>query len=755
MENEYIKIQEVIQRAYTKAVSERSEYLTIEHLLEQVLLDDEIGKIFKENGSDASLLAKKVREYLLSDEHIQRVYNRMPKKTVMLERVLYQAKTQASFFGLPFFSIPQLFMALIEEENTFCHALLTKEKVLSNDELLDEIARKCSPKSLEQEGEGPGHGQGEVPEFISPFGKKKPVQGKEAIEKYCISLNDLALDGKFDTLVGREKEIQSLQETLVRKNKPNAILLGNPGVGKTQIVEGFARNIIDEEVPEELFTLQLHQLDLTALVAGTRFRGEFEERIKAVIDGVKEDPNIVLFIDEVHQLIDAGSADGAMNAANILKPALARGEIRVIGATTDDEYRKFFEKDRALMRRFQKVKVDEPTPEETKTIMKSVKAGLETFHKVNFSDAAVDAAVDLTVKYIQNRYLPDKAIDALDIAAARKKLTPDPHVGLHDVQDVVAQIAGLPIESIRLTEKETLRALENDLKKRIFGQDKALNFLADSVIIGRSGLRESNKPQTSVMFRGPTGVGKTEAALTLAAALKLPFHRIDMSEYSEAHSAAGLIGTRPGYVGYKDGQGGGGTLINIIEETPACVLLLDEIEKGHENVQNLCLQIMDHAKLTSGNGKTVRFDNVILIMTTNSGARADEAEPIGFGKTKAQEDKGGKEFDSTFTPEFRNRFDAVIKFNQLGIEEMELVVKKKIGDLAEMSIKKGVFVSIDDEATNWIAKEAMKEKLGARPVDRVIQEKVKKPLSKFIAFTDDPQKEVVISLKENEIVLDI
>jgi len=743
--NDLARIQRILEQAYNTAVNEKAEYLTIEHVLEQLLLDDSMQQIFKENKVNIEGVCKDIREFLTDSEYIKRV-DFFPKKTILFERVLVQARTQTAFFGKRFFSPIELFLTILDEEETHAVYFLDKNGILRK-EFLDILADKTGP---------------DLEEFQDPrivpsnpmYGPKIP-KGKKALAQFCVDLNEKAFENKLDPLVGREKEIELLQETLLRKNKPNVIMTGKPGTGKTQVVEGLARKIIDSEVPEELDEAHIYLLDLAALVAGARFRGDFEERMKAVIDAAAADTNVILFIDEIHTLLGAGSASGSLDAANIMKPALSRGEIKVIGATTDEEFRQHFEKDRALMRRFYRVDIKEPSSEETKEILKVVAKKLENHHKVKYSPEALNSAVDLTVRYVQNKFLPDKAIDALDITGARKRLQKRRKVNVEDIEFTVARMAGLPPETIRKSEAHKLETLEDSLKQTVFGQEEAIKFLTDSVIIGRAGLRGQGKPQAVLFFRGPTGVGKTETAKQLSEILSLPLKRYDMSEFSENHSTSKLIGAPAGYVGYEDGSGGSGTLINDIEKNPACVLLIDEVEKASQTVQNLFLQVMDHGKLTGSNGKEISFENVILIMTSNIGAREDEKNSIGFGRGQEDNDQGQKELELSFSPEFRNRFDAIIKFSHLTTTELMKIVDIQIKELNSMVSKNQIKLKITSAAKKLIAEKAAKEKAGGRPVARIIHKEVKEPLSKLIAFGKLKEGQVVkIITEKGKILLD-
>jgi ATP-dependent Clp protease ATP-binding subunit ClpA len=562
--------------------------------------------------------------------------------------------------------------------------------------------------------------------------ERKP--GQDALNTYCVNLNRKARDGKIDPLIGREPEVLRTIQVLCRRQKNNPLLVGDPGVGKTAIAEGLARKIIKGEVPEVLQDATIFALDMGALLAGTRYRGDFEERLKAVMKEIENYPGSILFIDEIHTVIGAGATSGgAMDASNLLKPALQSGSVRCIGSTTYKEYRQHFEKDRALVRRFQKIDVKEPTVEDSVAILKGLKPYFESFHKLKYTNEAIRTAVELSARYIHDRKLPDKAIDVIDETGASQMLVPEgkrkKKITVKEIEATVATMARIPPKTVTKSDAEVLINLQKDLKRVVFGQDQAIETLASAIKLSRAGLREPEKPIGCYLFSGPTGVGKTEVAKQLADLMGIELLRFDMSEYMEKHTVSRLIGAPPGYVGFDQG----GLLTDGIDQHPHCVLLLDEIEKAHPDLYNILLQVMDHGKLTDHNGKSVDFRNVILIMTTNAGA-SDMAKPaMGFGSAK-RTGEDTEAINRMFTPEFRNRLDAVVPFAGLPPEVITKVVEKFIFQLEAQLADRGVLIELSEEATLWLAEKGYDEKFGARPLGRVIQEYIKKPLADELLF---------------------
>ena len=558
--------------------------------------------------------------------------------------------------------------------------------------------------------------------------------GGEALDAYCVNLNEKAKQGKVDPLIGRSAEVERCIQILCRRTKNNPLLVGDPGVGKTAIAEGLARKIINKQVPEVLAGSTIFSLDMGSLLAGTRYRGDFEERVKQVVKELENHPDAILFIDEIHTVIGAGATSGgAMDASNLLKPALASGSLRCMGSTTYKEFRQHFEKDRALVRRFQKIDVNEPTIEDTIKILKGLKTYYEEFHKLRYTNDAIKAAVELSARYITDRKLPDKAIDIIDEAGAGQMLLPESRrkkvIGIKDVEAVVAQIARIPPKSVSKSDTESLLQLDTDLKRAVYGQEDAIEQLSAAMKMARAGLRDPSKPIGCYLFSGPTGTGKTETARQLSSTLGIELLRFDMSEYMERHTVSRLIGAPPGYVGFDQG----GLLTDAVDQHPHCVVLLDEIEKAHPDVFNILLQVMDHGVLTDANGKKVDFRNVVLIMTTNAGASDAQRNAIGFGRGK-QEDEVDEALKRLFTPEFRNRLDAVVQFRPLTPEVIRQVVVKFVMQLEGQLADRNVTIETTDEAADWLAKNGFDELYGARPLGRVIQEHIKKPLADEILF---------------------
>jgi len=558
--------------------------------------------------------------------------------------------------------------------------------------------------------------------------------GDTKFENYCHNLNEQAKAGEIDDIIGRETEIDDIAHILARRKKNNVMLLGEPGVGKTAIAEGLAKKIENNTVPKPLLNKTVYSLDLGAMVAGTKYRGDFEERAKVVLDTLAEKDDIILFIDEVHMITGAGSVGQSnMDMANLLKPLLARGKLLCIGATTPEEYRESIEKDRALLRRFQRFDLNPPSAEDTKKILKGLSPIYEKFHEVKYEPHVLEKIVDLSEKHIHGKHFPDKAIDVMDASAVRTKLKDEPTVNLETAMDVISRMTRIPIEMINITNSDNYASLEGNVKRKVFGQDIAIEKLVDSILIAKAGLRPSNKPIGSFLFVGPTGVGKTETCRQIADNLNIKLLKYDMSEYQERHSTSKLIGAPPGYVGYAEGSTGSGQLINDVEDTPNCVLLLDEVEKAAPEVLQVLLQVMDDGRLTSSTGKTVDFSKVILIMTSNLGAAQTEQNPLGFSKA----DRQGEEDDAIkgfFPPEFRNRLDGIVKFVKLDKKHVLKIVDKNIREANEMLKDKKVTIKLTPKAKQWVLDEGYDPNMGARPMQRVVDQHIKKPLAKEILF---------------------
>ncbi|HEY1096996.1 MAG TPA: ATP-dependent Clp protease ATP-binding subunit ClpA, partial [Alphaproteobacteria bacterium] len=586
-------------------------------------------------------------------------------------------------------------------------------------------------------------------------GEVKP-KTNDALKSFCVNLNQRAQKGEIDTLIGRAEEVERTIQILCRRSKNNPLYVGDPGVGKTAIAEGLAKRIVDGDVPDVLKDAVIYALDMGSLLAGTRYRGDFEERLKAVIGELEMQPHSVLFIDEIHTIVGAGATSGgAMDASNLLKPALSRGKIRCLGSTTYKEYRNHFEKDRALVRRFQKIDVNEPSEDEAVKILTGLKSYYEQYHGIAYDDDAIKAAVQLSARYITDRKLPDKAIDVLDEAGAAQRLLPEEQrhkrITVQDVEVIIAKIARIPASSVSQNDKTALKNLQTDLQRLVFGQERAVEAISTSIKMARAGLREVEKPIGSYLFAGPTGVGKTEVAKQLAHLLGIKLIRFDMSEYMERHSVSRLIGAPPGYVGFDQG----GLLTDAVDQTPHCVLLLDEIEKAHPDLFNILLQMMDYGKVTDSNGKAVDFRHVILIMTTNAGAAELERPTIGFERQTHMDDDN-EAIKRTFTPEFRNRLDAVVPFGHLSQDIVGQVVDKFIFKLEQQLADKGVTFALTTSARAWLATKGYDRAMGARPLARVIDNEIKKPLTDEILFGQlSNGGEVQIDLKDNKLVFEL
>ena len=643
----------------------------------------------------------------------------------MLERVFHRAFTQALFNGRQHLDTRDLLISILSETTTPA-AFIMNSKGISRDSL----ARYLTDT---------------VPDNVTH--QRNQNKQERILRKYCDNLNELAGTGKIDPVIGREEQLEQLSQTIARRKKNNVILVGESGVGKTAIAEGLAHLINEDNVPDIIKEHTVYSLDIGALLAGTKFRGDFEERLKEVLEILEAKEKTILFIDEIHMIMGAGNAgQGAMDVANLLKPSLQRGSLRCIGSTTYDEYREHFEKDKALNRRFYKVDVPEPTPEDAKRIVVNSIPAYEIYHEVAFSQEALHGAVDLTHQYWHNRFLPDKAFDVLDAAAARQRLYPETSrkgvLELDDIRYEVAKLTRIPVDQLVLTKdseykKERQIDIEKALQTKVYGQDEALERLADSIYIAKAGLKEANKPIGNYLFTGPTGVGKTETAKQLSEIMHMELIRFDMSEYQERHTVAKLIGAPPGYVGYGEGGQGSGLLINKLEEHPNCILLLDEIEKAHPDVSNVLLQIMDNGMVTSSDGKTVSARNAIVILTSNLGARDAEKNSIGFGSLDQSDDAQDAAVKSFFAPAFRNRLDAVVQFKKLDQTLMKSVTVKFLRELEDMLEPRNIVVEYDQEVVDWLTKRGFTPSMGARPMARLINEKIKKPLSKQILFGDD------------------
>jgi len=706
-----------VRRAYALATKRQHELVTLEHLLASLLENPEIQELVKAVGGDLAGLTKEVDAYLddPSNHVVVKSGAYQPRHTGLLITVVKKAKTQSLFSNKPEMGSVDIFLAMFNIENSPASYFLNIAGV-EKDDILQHLRKKSKNDEIDMTGDA----------------------AQAILEQFCINLNDKARAGKIDPLIGREKEVETITQIMARRNKHNVIMLGDPGVGKTIIVEGLAKRIAENDVPETLADKTIWSLDMGAMVAGTKFRGDFEERMKQVITAFSSMPNAIMFIDEIHMIMGAGGGNqGAMDAANLLKPALSRGEIRCIGSTTTEEYRKHFEKDRALGRRFQRLDINEPSIEDTKRILAALAPYYTKYHGISYDTAALDAAVELSARYIHDRFLPDKAIDIIDSAGARQKIKPLHErveiIGVDQIKDEVSRIARVPIDANKEDDQDKLSKLEGDLKSTVFGQDDAVHKLVDAVLIGRSGLREGNKTQGAFLFTGPTGVGKTEIAKQLAAALGVEFVRFDMSEFQERHTVSKFIGSPPGYVGYGDGATGSGMLINALEKNPHCVILCDEVEKAHPDIVSIFLQVMDNGMISSQSGKDASARSAFLIFTSNLGAAEMEKNSIGFGAS-SKDDASTDAVKQWFAPEFRNRLDGVIMFNRLSKNNMDRILDKFISQLNSLTERKNVNVVFDTDAKKWLMDQGFDRNMGARPLARVINEHVKKPLSREMLF---------------------
>ena len=720
------ELESCLNSAFQMARDGRHEFLTVEHLLLAILETPRVKEILRACGGDATRLAADLRE------HIEQSTPRLPEgderevqPTLGFQRVLQRAVFHVQSSGRKEVGVGNVLVAIFSEKQSHAVFLLGRQDVARLD-VVNYISHGMS-KIAEERGE-----QKDEPAAAQQAGPEADQGG--ALEKYASNLNRLAEEGKIDPLIGRQMEVERTIEILCRRRKNNPLYVGEAGVGKTAIAEGLARRIVEGQVPEVLAECTIYSLDMGSLIAGTKYRGDFEKRLKAVLAELKKQPGAVLFIDEIHTVIGAGAASGGvMDASNLIKPVLTNGELRCIGSTTYNEYRGIFEKDHALARRFQKIDVVEPTVPETIEILKGLRSRFEEHHQITYTDAALKAAAELSARHINERHLPDKAIDVVDEAGARLRLKPmderETIVDVHHIEEVVARIARIPPKTVSSNDKEVLRNLERNLKLVIFGQDRAVETLSAAIKMARSGLGDARKPVGSFLFAGPTGVGKTEVTRQLAIALGIEFIRFDMSEYMERHTVSRLIGAPPGYVGFDQG----GLLTEAISKHPHAVLLLDEIEKAHPDVFNLLLQVMDHGTLTDNNGRKADFRHVIIVMTTNAGAADMARTSIGFTPSDNTTD-GMEAIKKLFSPEFRNRLDAVIQFNGLDESTIERVVEKLLVEIETQLEGKRVALVLDDAARSWLAKKGYDPKMGARPMARVIQEHIKRPLAEELLF---------------------
>jgi ATP-dependent Clp protease ATP-binding subunit ClpA len=724
------ELEAVLKAAIAEAKRRRHEYVCLEHLLFALLQDRVARRTLVGCGADLERLRRELVEFFDTQLHtLPKGVDRDPQQTLSFHRVLQRAVMHAQSAEKHEVHGGDLLAAMFREHDSYAVYLLEQQGITRFD-VINYISHGVS-KTPEGEEWAAGEPQEEKDEDEAAAAGRP---SRDPLEAFTVNLVKRAREGAIDPLIGREHEIERTIHVLCRRRKNNPIFVGDPGVGKTAIAEGLALKIAQKQVPPALQSAVIYALDMGALLAGTKFRGEFEARLKGVLRALKKRPGSILFIDEIHTIVGAGATSGgSLDASNILKPALASGELRCIGSTTYHDYKSYFERDRALARRFQKIEISEPSVEETKLILQGLKAHYEKHHGVTYTDEALAAAAELSAKHINDRKLPDKAIDVIDEIGAAVRIQPeearDRIVRVEDVEAIVAKMAKIPPRSVSVSDKERLKNLDRDLKLTVFGQDAAIDSLVSAIRLSRSGLGQPEKPIGCFLFAGPTGVGKTEVAKQLARALGVEFIRFDMSEYMEKHTVSRLIGAPPGYVGFDQG----GLLTDAINRTPYAVLLLDEIEKAHPDLFNILLQVMDHATLTDNNGRKADFRNVVLIMTTNAGAREIGAAPLGFAQVSTA-GKGKEAIEKLFSPEFRNRLDAIIFFNSLSPEVIERVVEKFLVELETQLHEKKVFLEVSDRARRWLAARGYDPVFGARPMARLIQTEIKRPLADEILF---------------------
>lgn len=719
------ELEVTLNNAFKTAHDKRHEFITVEHLLLALLDNASAGAVMVACGCDINSLRGQLSQFI--DETISLIpdgIQRETQPTLGFQRVLQRAVFHVQASDKKEVSGANLFVALFSEQDSHAVYLLNKQDI-SRLDVVNYLAHGIS--KFDQDSSS-------TDETASDSNNQDAEAAGSPLEKYTVNLNEEAIKGRIDPLIGRDLEVERTIQVLCRRRKNNPLLVGEAGVGKTAIAEGLAKRIVEENVPEILLNNIIYSLDLGALVAGTKYRGDFEKRLKALINHLKAKPEAILFIDEIHTIIGAGSASGGtMDASNLIKPMLASGQLRCIGSTTYQEYRGVFEKDHALARRFQKIDILEPSVEETVLILKGLKSRFEEHHDVKYSAEALHLAAELSDRYITDRHLPDKAIDVIDEAGARQRMTTEANrksiIEAAEIEEIVSKIARVPAKSVSTNDIDKLANLEKNLKMLVFGQDEAISALATAIKLSRAGLRDSQKTIGSFLFSGPTGVGKTEVTRQLAKVLGIELIRFDMSEYMERHTVSRLIGAPPGYIGFDQG----GLLTEQISKHPHAVLLLDEIEKAHPDVFNLLLQVMDHGSLTDTNGRKADFRNIILVMTTNAGAEESSRASIGFTQQDHATDSM-KVIEKGFSPEFRNRLDAIIQFKPLNISIVGHVVDKFIFELEALLADKQVTLSLDPEARLWLAENGCDPKMGARPMARLIQEKIKKPLANDLLF---------------------
>ncbi|MFN3620417.1 ATP-dependent Clp protease ATP-binding subunit ClpA [Sphingorhabdus sp.] len=743
-------LEATLHNALKHAGDRAHEYATLEHLLLALIDDADAAKVMQACGVDLGELSDIIITYLDTELESLRVEGKVdPSPTSGFQRVVQRAILHVQSSGKDVVTGANVLVALFSERESYAVYFLQQQDMSRLDAVsyishgIGKDGKLAEPRPVtgaEQKSED------------TEDAKAKKDKKEGALDQFTVNLNEKAKQGRIDPLIGRAAEVDRTVQILCRRSKNNPLYVGEPGVGKTAIAEGLARRIVEKQVPEVLLPAVIYSLDMGALLAGTRYRGDFEERLKAVVSELEKLPDAILFIDEIHTVIGAGATSGgAMDASNLLKPALSGGTIRCIGSTTYKEFRNHFEKDRALLRRFQKIDVNEPSVEDTIKILAGLRSAFEEHHKVKYTPDAIKAAVELSSRYINDRKQPDKAIDVIDeVGAMQMLVAPSKRrklITAREIEAVIATIARIPPKQVSTDDKTALGTLEGDLKRVVFGQDKAIEVLASAIKLSRAGLRDTEKPIGSYLFSGPTGVGKTEVARQLASILGIPLKRFDMSEYMERHSVSRLIGAPPGYVGFDQG----GLLTDAVDQSPHSVLLLDEIEKAHPDLFNILLQVMDNGRLTDHHGKTVDFRNVILIMTTNAGASDMAKEGIGFGNNISKEDAGDEAVKKMFAPEFRNRLDATVPFGYLPTEVVARVVDKFILQLELQLADQNVHIKLDDEARAWLTERGYDKLYGARPMGRLIQEKIKQPLAEELLFGNLVHGgEVAVRMKDDQ-----
>ena len=731
----------------------KHELTTLEHLLLALIDEPDAAKVMKACNVDLEILRKKVSDFIKNElgNLISQVEGTESVPTTGFQRVIQRAAIHVQSSGRNEVTGANVLVAIFAERESHA-AFFLQEQEMTRYDAVNFIAHGVAKNPNFAEDRKISGSNEELEEI----GEENKIEKESALKKYCKNLNEEAQAQRIDPLIGREQEIERCIQVLCRRRKNNPILVGDPGVGKTAIAEGLARKIVNKEIPKVLTNTTIFSLDMGALLAGTRYRGDFEERLKNVLKELEEHKDSIFFIDEIHTVIGAGATTGgAMDASNLLKPSLQSGNLKCMGSTTYKEYRQHFEKDRALSRRFQKIDVEEPTPDQAVKILNGLKQYFEEHHDTKYTGEAIQASIDLSVKHIHDRKLPDKAIDVIDEAGAAQMILPEKErkkiIGIKEIENVIAKIARIPPKSISKTDAEILSNLDKSLKRVVFGQDKAIDSLTSAIKMARAGLREPEKPIGNYLFSGPTGVGKTEVARQLADCLGVELIRFDMSEYMEKHAVSRLIGAPPGYVGFDQG----GILTDKIDQHPHSILLLDEIEKAHPDIFNILLQVMDHGKLTDHNGRTVDFRNVVLIMTSNAGASEQAATAMGFGRDR-RDGEDTKAIEKIFSPEFRNRLDSVISFSTLPMPVIMRVVEKFVLQLEAQLMDKNVTFDLTTKASEWLAKNGYDEKMGARPLSRLIQEKIKKPLAEDILFGKLKKGGVVkVYVKNDNIFLEI